>query len=380
MDDSPPSAASTPQPSLEGRLAALTEIPRRACIELTSKCPSDCVFCTRKQTRGRGHNMNFSLFESIIRQLGRPERVTLNCIGESVHYPRLGDAIRLVKATGSAAELISTLGAAPDSVLRDIVDAGLDNLHVSLHTVDPVLHEEIYRQGSAAATRAKIDRFLELREANGGATVLDFAFVAIDRNLAGFPDVVAYADSIGVKHISVLALMQPEARRHEFPVEIEGNYLTREFRRRIRETVQTARSRYPRVYIATPNLDDEWPLDEQPRSYPGPLPSGAHIARCYESPWEVVTILTDGDVPACGEDGMEIIGNLARDGLRGVWRSERFNGFRRRHVLGEHPICRICPGKEAHLPARQRGLVARAVRALRQVLNHKRTRQGERQS
>jgi wyosine [tRNA(Phe)-imidazoG37] synthetase (radical SAM superfamily) len=52
--------------------------------------------------------------------MGKPEQVCLTCCGESVHYPRFGDAIRLVKATGATVELISTLATAPEAVLREM--------------------------------------------------------------------------------------------------------------------------------------------------------------------------------------------------------------------------------------------------------------------
>lgn len=338
-------------PTIEARLKEVPALPRMACIELTSRCPLDCVFCTRKRTRGHGQDMDWALFESIVRQLGRPERVCLNCCGESVHYPRLGDAIRLVKRTGAAAELISTIATASETVLRELLEAGLDNLHVSLHTLDSALYAALYRHGLLATARRNIERFLALRQSVGAATVLDFAFLALDRNLASLAEVVAYADGIGVRHITILALMQPSDTRHLYPDEIEGNYLTLAFRRRLRETVERVRGQYPAVYLHAPNLDDDWRLDGEPRSYPGPLPAGAYIATCLESPWRVITVQANGDVPACGEDGMEIVGNLARTSLHEIWNGERFNTFRAQHARGEHPVCRICPGKDAYWPA-----------------------------
>src|SRR4249919_1709538 len=98
------------------------ELPRTYCVELTSKCPFDCIFCTRKSTRVAGQHMDFGLFESLMRQVGHPERILLNSLGESMHYPYLPEAIRLVKATGAAADLISTLCSGADSTVRAVLE------------------------------------------------------------------------------------------------------------------------------------------------------------------------------------------------------------------------------------------------------------------
>jgi hypothetical protein len=56
--------------------------------------------------------MSFALYESLIGQLRRPEVIRLNYSGESLHYPRLPDAIRLARRTGATTELVSALGSA----------------------------------------------------------------------------------------------------------------------------------------------------------------------------------------------------------------------------------------------------------------------------
>src|SRR6185436_8325419 len=76
-------------------------------IELTSKCPFDCVFCSRQLRRGTGEHMNFRLFQALIGQLDRPEIIRLNYSGESTHYPHLEEAVLLAKSTGAITELVS---------------------------------------------------------------------------------------------------------------------------------------------------------------------------------------------------------------------------------------------------------------------------------
>ena len=82
------------------------ETPRKVWVELTSKCPVDCIFCSRRTLRGAGEHMPYGLFESLIGQISDPRIFCLNYSGESTVYPELVPAIRLARATGSLAETI----------------------------------------------------------------------------------------------------------------------------------------------------------------------------------------------------------------------------------------------------------------------------------
>src|SRR5215831_4349093 len=94
--------------------------PRILWVELTSKCPFDCVFCSRKSRRGAGEHMPFALFESLVGQLSDPRKFLLNYSGESTVYPDLIRAIWLARSTGAAVELVSALANAPDSLLEEL--------------------------------------------------------------------------------------------------------------------------------------------------------------------------------------------------------------------------------------------------------------------
>lgn len=72
--------------------------PRVLWVELTSKCPLDCVFCSRKTRRGAGEHMPYGLFESLVRQISDPRTFLLNYSGESTVYPDLIPAMRLARS------------------------------------------------------------------------------------------------------------------------------------------------------------------------------------------------------------------------------------------------------------------------------------------
>ena len=81
--------------------------PKILWIELTSKCPFDCVFCSRKVRFGAGRNLDFEIYKRVIAELESPDYICLNYSGESIYYPQLLEAIRLAKSTGASTELVT---------------------------------------------------------------------------------------------------------------------------------------------------------------------------------------------------------------------------------------------------------------------------------
>src|SRR5438093_13598123 len=122
----------------------VTPVPKILWIELTSKCPFKCIFCTREVRWGPGRNLEFDVYRSLIEQLDEPEFIGLNYSGESIHYPRLMEAIKLACATGAYTELVTALSSASQSLLRQIVESDLNRLTVSIHTLDEKQYQDVY--------------------------------------------------------------------------------------------------------------------------------------------------------------------------------------------------------------------------------------------
>jgi hypothetical protein len=89
--------------------AAYAPAPRSLWIELTSKCPADCIFCSRKLRRGAGEHLSLGRFDSLVGSMVDARRIVLNY---SV-YPDLIPAIGRARETGAYVELVSVLVMAP---------------------------------------------------------------------------------------------------------------------------------------------------------------------------------------------------------------------------------------------------------------------------
>ncbi len=328
--------------------------PRIVWIELTSKCPFDCVFCSRKTRRGAGQHLRFDVYSALLAALVEPRKLILNYSGESTVYPDLIPAIRRARATGAFVEMVSALGSAPESLLGPLSRSGLNRLTVSLHAADPETFAAIYRHSSFAAVRSRLGRFLELGRETGAAPIVDLAFVAMDSNLAQLFGVAALASEFGLRDITIFPVLRRDEIPVQFPVELVPSGARRpEFLARVQAEVERTARQHPEIRLT---ISGEQParagerLGEVPIPWPHELPPGALIHSCDQNPWETAHVLANGDVVACEVLDKYPLGNLTVQSIGEIWRGPAYQSFRERYRRGQVPECRACPWKRAYLP------------------------------
>lgn len=328
--------------------------PRKLWVELTSKCPLDCIFCSRKTLRGSGGHMPYPLFESLVRQVADPRAFLLNYSGESTVYPELIPAIRLARSTGAFVELVSALVCVPDAMLPELCESGLGRLTVSVHAVSETKFAEIYRYGSFETLRARLTRFMDLCRAARNPPVVDLAFVAMDRNLEELSAVAAFAKSLGLRSIAIFPVIRRDPIPIRFADELNPSGDPRpDFRAKLLSTTGRAREDWPGISftICNPSFTaSDHCLGEVPRPYPGPLPPGVRIHSCEQDPWETLHVLSNGDVVACEVLDRVPLGNIARQSLAEIWNGDEYRRFREQYHAAAVAECRACPWKMAYRP------------------------------
>jgi pyruvate-formate lyase-activating enzyme len=138
-------------PLITERVDAITRIPTdfrtlappcppSVKIELTARCDLKCFFCaTSHRLRGRG-DISWPLLTRLLREMRTAgvREIGLFYLGESMLYPRLGEAIEFAKREcGYPYVFLTTNGrtATPER-LRACFAAGLDSLKFSLNAAD----------------------------------------------------------------------------------------------------------------------------------------------------------------------------------------------------------------------------------------------------
>ncbi len=348
------SAGSLPRKILRHLGCWTASHPKILWIELTSKCPFQCSFCMRRESRHPGEHMDLALLRSILGQLRAPEIIRLNNAGESIHYPHLVDGIQMSGRTGARVELVTTLASAPLELLPALLYSGLDQLTVSLHTTDPDQYQRLYGFASFEALDRRLRWLVQQKTAARCSTpTINLSFVATKENLHELPRVSRYAQELGISEIQVHRVIWRNPARQLFTYELHSNLLTEVFRKELEATVASARALFPRVALVYANnaLDEVVVPGDQPAFYSEDLPAGCCIADCIENPWETLNIFSNGDVLPCGcRSPQQALGNLNRQSLDEVWSGPSFQQFRANYFLGQDESCRQCPWKKIFVP------------------------------
>ena len=344
--------------------------PRILWIELTSKCPFDCVFCSRKTRRGAGEHLPFPLYERLIASLRSPRRILLNYSGESACYPHLIPAIELAARTGAFVELVSVLSALPADQLEPLARSGLGRLTVSLHAAREDAYQAIYRHGSVERLIAMLREFLDICQRISQPPAVDLAFVAMERNLEQLGPVAGLARTLGLRELTVFPVMRRDEIPEIFPAELLAAIRhTATFRDGVMAAADAIGADL-RVSIANPAFQ-RGPtfLGEVPTPYPGPLPAGARIHTCEQNPWETAHVLANGDVVACEVHDRRVMGNLQLETLEAIWHGPQYTRFREAYHQGQVRECNECVWKQAYRPGVLRSEILARERASAQLLH-----------
>ena len=314
-------------------------LPEALQVEVTSACNLRCAMCLvryRPPVNKLTGAMPMAMFRRLIDDLPGLRQLTLQGLGEPLLAPDLLAMIRHAKQRGvrvgfnSNATLLNARRAA------DLVDSGVDWLHVSLDGADAGTFEAIRDGASFDTVVSNLAGLAAAKRAAGSATPwIRVVFVAIRRNVAQLPDLVALLGRIGISELRVQNLS------HTFgDTDPSGAY------REIRDyTADEAlwtgedRAAADAAFAAARRAAADHAVILR-------LPStGAHPGGCTW-PWDAAYVTSDGIVQPCcmvmGDDRVSL-GRLDEQSFTDIWTGPRYQEFRRR-LAGDDPpdVCRGC--------------------------------------
>lgn len=302
-------------------------------IELTSRCPLRCVFCSRETLRGVGEDMDFALLEGLVAALDRPEIIRLNYSGESGNYPRLIDAIGTAKSSSAQVELVTSLVTIPWDVVDRLPASGLDRLSVSLHTLEADEFGAIYGGGTLKALESRLDRLASRCQLMPDhAPMIDLAMVAMQSNVDQIAGVAALGERLGAPLLSIHPILQREGVPYRAQCETRSDgQLTDQFLGHIEANVQEAATNAGLIQISIA------------RPKPFAREEGTSNAFfCDQNPFETAHVLANGDVVVCEVLDRKPMGSLVNSSLAGIWNGAPYENFRQSYLEDTVEECRTC--------------------------------------
>jgi radical SAM protein with 4Fe4S-binding SPASM domain len=305
-------------------------LPRELQVEVTAACNLRCRMCLVRyrpaldRTEG---SLSFECFREIVDALPELDTLTLQGLGEPLLAPDLFRMIAYAGARGVRIGFNTNATLLTRRTAEQLVEAGLDWLCISLDGATARTYESI-RDGAQLARVARHVRGLVavMHERHAARPALSLVFVAMRRNLAELPALVARAAAWGVPTVRVQNLSHSFSDTDPF-----GAY------REIREFAATE------ALWQAPDPAADAVLAEAARAAAAlgvtlrlphleapAAPRTAGAPGC-DWPWRAAYVRHDGRVQPCcmlmGGD-RAILGDATRDGLAAVWRGEPYERFR----------------------------------------------------
>lgn len=195
---------------LKSRTTDAPKLPRQLYIEVTNYCNSLCISCPLTYDHFLAfepkHHLSWGNFRRIVDQVPQIERVVLHGIGEPLLNRELPRFVAHLKERG-AHVLFNTNGVLLDQRRGDaLVEAGLDELRVSIDAVTPELYAKLRGIDQLPRIVANLHQFVA-RHGRQARPRLSLWLVGMQENLHQLPDLVRLGAEIGVPEVYLQRLV-----------------------------------------------------------------------------------------------------------------------------------------------------------------------------
>ncbi len=328
-------------------------------IEPTNRCNITCRTCMRNiwdEKLGKMSEETFARILDGLQGISPKPLVFFGGLGEPLFHPKTIEMVERVKALGAPVELITNGILLNTERSRRLIDAGLDALWVSLDGAKPESYEDVRLGAEMPRVLENIETFCSLRRHTfRPMPELGVNFVAMKRNIADLPDVLALARRLGARRFMVSNVLPYDA-------EMQKETL---YTKSLIDIAYMPSQWLPRLNM--PKMD----IDDQTRdAFIGALRSGWNVTFAGNNLGganDVCTFIESGSTTV-GWDGSvspciplmhthttflrqrkrlvrrHVIGNLAERGLIDLWNDPGYVAYRERVQSFAFAPCSFCGG------------------------------------
>ena len=322
-------------------LTSWPPLPRSLYLETTSRCNSLCETCILTfGGREPQRDLTWDEFRQVVDQFPVLERVLLHGIGEPLLNRDLSRMVAHLKARGAHVLFNSNAITLSERLAHALIDAGLDELRVSLDASTPATYRRV--RGVDAFDRVvgnlerlgRVKRGLEVSRPS-----VSLWFTALRDNIEEIPGLVPLARQVGAPEIHLQRLVYNGLGLATEEQSLYGRLHEREAA--LITATETAARAAGVTFSASGATAPEISLT--------PARAGRPWSACRR-PWTLAYVTVSGNVlPCCiapwitgHYDGI-VLGNLYRETLETVWWGQRYASFRQALETAEPPEpCRGC--------------------------------------
>jgi MoaA/NifB/PqqE/SkfB family radical SAM enzyme len=312
-------------------------------LETTNRCNLLCTTCPRtfEQLEPPG-DMSWELFTSIVDQFPRIARVVLHGVGEPMMVRALPRMIRYLKERGVYV-LFNTNGTLlTQRAGRELVDAGLDELRISLDAATPRSFVLVRGRDLFARILRNVRAFTALQSRLKSTTPrVSLWLTGLKETVAELPGFVRLAYNMGVREVYLQRLVYfPESQGLARPESALFEQVDASEEAHIREAETLAKC-LGIAFNASGATEPGSSLRQQREGRPWSL---------CRRPWTLMYFTAHGKALPCCIAPFSLrgyqsftLGDATQQSLREIWNGARYQEFRRALLSGQPPpACARC--------------------------------------
>lgn len=300
--------------------------PQAICLYVTDRCTLSCEWCLRQSpsyeaSSGR-HDMTLEDARKIVGFFPKATHLSIAGFGEPLIVKDVFKIVQELKKRPMRISLI-TNGTLLLDRMDEVVKARLRQISVSINSIDPIQYGVV--SGSSEKTFNTVVQGVQtLAQKRGSDTRLQISFVITRNLLDSVPDIIRFAEDIGVDYLVLHNLIS-----HTDFIDYTG-VLTDDDEVVINKFKEWKSKEY-KVKVFWPTLVKKG------------LENPAHI--CVPM-WEWIGIDMEGNTAGCSRamGASKQYGNIFKEG-KDVWNNEFRKALRRSFIKGDtflYDCCRTC--------------------------------------
>jgi len=297
--------------------------PRVLFLEITGRCPIECLMCARRYRKWTYGDLSEGIFEHLSRVLPRVELVVLGGFGEPLVARNFDRYFDRLSALGARVAIQTSGYRLTEERAERLVAGGLRLLHVSMDSPEEETYSSIRPRISFSEVQQRVRQIVGLkRELDTPWPAVHIVFVAMRRNIEQLPAMVDLAADLRADQLTVQYLVV-----HSEDIRQESLFYHQELANTMLDRARV-RAEQRGLKVDLPDRFGQGRRDLDPR--------------CRD-PWQVMFIRWNGEVRPCCYGPDAVMGHLAESSFWAIWNGPAYRELRRR-VNSEHPpdYCLIC--------------------------------------
>jgi MoaA/NifB/PqqE/SkfB family radical SAM enzyme len=297
--------------------------PRDLFLEITGRCPIECLMCARRYRNWTYGDLSEGIFEHLSHIFPRVGLVILGGFGEPLVARNFDRYFERLSALGARVAIQTSGYRLTEERVERLVAGGLRHLHISMDAPEEETYTSIRPHISFPEVQQRVRQILKLRRETGAPRhTVHIVFVAMRRNVEQLPAMVDLAADLGVDQLTVeYVVVHSEHIRQEslfYHQELANSMLDR------------AESRAEQLQFKV--------------DFPDRFGESRHRLDLHcRDPWQVMFVRWNGEVRPCCYGPNAVMGHLAESSFWAIWNGPAYRDLRRRVNSQDAPdYCLIC--------------------------------------